>query len=278
MVEASLSKLMGVALRRDWTNGLIRGVVSDLDGVAYRGDEPIRGSVEAFRRWRDQGVPYAFVTNNSSKSARQFADKLSRIGIAATEEQIFTTVDATAALLKQRWPAGGRAFVVGEQPLRAAIDGAGFALTESDVDVVVLGFDYGLTYEKLRLATRAALAGAVVVATNPDALTPASDGYDPCVGVLIAAIAAAAPNSEKIVVGKPAPFLIERAVASLGVSKSATIMIGDQLATDIVAGQSAGLRSILLATDAPFNGQSGVTPDGVVDSLLDLVRSVAEHA
>ncbi len=254
----------------------IRGVISDLDGVVYRGEVPILASVEAFRRWRERGVPYAFVTNNSSKSAAQFAAKLSRLGVAVTEAQIFTAIGAATALLKQRWPQGGRAFVIGERALCVAVEEAGFALAHANPEVVVLGFDHELTYEKLRIATRAALAGAPVVATNPDALTPTPDGYDPCVGVLIAAISAAVPMAEMIVVGKPQPFMIEQAVASLGVSKSDTIMVGDQLDTDIVAGRRAGLRSVLLASDAPFNARSTTRPDGVVSSLLDLVESPLE--
>ncbi len=249
----------------------IRGVVSDLDGVVYRGEAPIASSVEAFRRWRDQGVPYVFVTNNSSLSASQFAEKLARMGVAVTREQIFTTIDASAALVRQRWPRGGRAYVIGERPLHEAVEDAGFTLAETGADVVVLGFDSNLTYDKLRIATRAALSGAPVIATNPDALTPAPDGYDPCVGMTIAAISAAVPEAEITIVGKPQPYMIEQAVALLGVAKTEVVMIGDQLATDIVAGQRAGLRSILFASDAPFNSAPATTPDGIVASLLDLV-------
>jgi 4-nitrophenyl phosphatase len=255
-----------------WTPRPIRGVVSDLDGVVYRGEAPIASSIEAFSRWRALGVPYAFVTNNSSLSASQFAEKLSRMGVAVTRAQIFTTIEASASLLRQRWPRGGCAFVIGERPLCEAVEDAGFTLAGADADVVILGFDCSLTYDKLRIATRAALGGAPVIATNPDALTPAPDGYDPCVGMTIAAICAAVPKAEIIVVGKPQPFMIEQAVALLGVAKTDAIMIGDQLATDIVAGQRAGLRSILLASDAPFNGASSTTPDGIVASLLDLVE------
>jgi HAD superfamily hydrolase (TIGR01450 family) len=258
-------------LQPAWSRGSIRGVVSDLDGVVYRGEAPIASSVEAFRRWRKQGVPYAFVTNNSSLSASQFAKKLSRMGVSVTRAQIFTTIEASAALLRQRWPRGGSAYVIGERPLIEAVKDADFTLVGADADVVVLGFDCSLTYDKLRVATRAVLGGAPVIATNPDALTPAPDGYDPCVGMTIAAISAAVPEAEIVVVGKPQPFMIEQAVALLGVAKTEAIMIGDQLATDIVAGQRAGLRSILLASDAPFNGVSTTTPDGIVASLLDLV-------
>jgi 4-nitrophenyl phosphatase len=259
-------------LQPSWSRGSIRGVVSDLDGVVYRGGAPIASSIEAFRRWREQGVPYAFVTNNSSLSASQFAEKLSCMGVAVTQAQIFTTIEASVALLRQRWPRGGRAYVIGEAPLCAAVGDAGFTLAGADADVVVIGFDCSLTYDKLRIATRAALGGAPVIATNPDVLTPAPDGYDPCVGMTIAAISAAVPDGEMIVVGKPQPFMIERAAALLGVEKCEAIMIGDQLATDIVAGQRAGLRSILLASDAPFNSTSTATPDGIVASLLDLME------
>ena len=138
------------------------------------------------------------------------------MGVAVTRAQIFTTIEASAALLRQRWPHGGRAYVIGERPLIEAVKDAGFTLAGADADVVVLGFDCNLTYDKLRIATRAVLGGAPVIATNPDALTPAPDGYDPCVGMTIAAISAAVPEAEIIVVGKPQPFMIEQAVALLG--------------------------------------------------------------
>src|ERR1700722_21026383 len=132
-------------LQPSWSRGSIRGVVSDLDGVVYRGEAPIASSIEVFRRWREQGVPYAFVTNNSSLSASQFAEKLSRMGVAVTKAQIFTTIDASAALLRQRWPRGGRAYVIGERPLVAAVEDAGFTLAGTGADVGVLGFDCNLT-------------------------------------------------------------------------------------------------------------------------------------
>src|SRR5258708_28387762 len=121
-------------LQPSWSRGSIRGVVSDLDGVVYRGEAPIASSIEAFRRWREQGVPYAFVTNNSSLSVSQFAEKLSRLGVAVTPAQIFTTIEASAALLRQRWPHGGRAYVIGERPLCEALEDTGFTLAGARAD------------------------------------------------------------------------------------------------------------------------------------------------
>jgi 4-nitrophenyl phosphatase len=254
----------------------IRGIISDLDGVAYRGDTPIADSVRAFRRWHEQGIPYAFVTNNSTMSAAQFAAKLSSIGIPAEPPQVFNTISAVTTLLQQRWPRTTPIFAIGERPLLEAIEESGFRLTAVDPEIVVIGFDAGFDYAKLRTAIRAALAGASVIATNPDVLTPVHDGYDPCVGAMMAAVTAAVPSVTPIVVGKPHPFLIEQALAYLGTARHETIMVGDQVATDIAAGQAAGLRSILLASDVPFNVVKSTVPDRVISSLLDLVDATSK--
>src|SRR5882757_2050869 len=253
----------------------IRGIISDLDGVAYRDDDPIASSVRAFRTWHERGVPYAFVTNNSTKSSAQFAAKLTGMGIPATAPQVFNTISAVTLLLQQRWPPGTPVFAIGEKPLLEALEQSGYQLTGMDAEVVVLGFDSELNYAKLRTAIRAALAGATVIATNPDVLTPVKDGYDPCVGVLTAAVAAAVPTAAPIVVGKPDPFMIEQALKHLGTRKEETVMIGDQISTDIVAGQSAGLRAILIASDVPFDAVEGVVPDLIISSLLDLVGAAS---
>jgi 4-nitrophenyl phosphatase len=259
----------------DRKGGAIRGVISDLDGVAYRGDVPIAEAVETFRAWHARGVPYAFVTNNATKSAAQFAAKLERMGIPAKPAQVFNAVSATAALMAQRWPRGTRVFAIGERPLFEAIEEQGFVHAGEEADVVVLGFDYELSYAKLRTAVRAALRGAPVIVTNPDVLTPADDGFEPCVGALAAAVTAAVPAAIPIVVGKPEPFMITQALAHLGTAASETIMIGDQVATDIIAGQRAGLRSFLVTTGMPFREVAGTTPDRIIASLKEIVDEVA---
>jgi 4-nitrophenyl phosphatase len=259
-------------------NAAIHGIISDLDGVAYCGEQPIPESVQAFRAWHARGVPYAFVTNNSTKSAAQFAAKLNGMGIPATAAQIFNTISATAALMLQRWRRGTSIFAIGEKPLFDALEEAGYRQAGEGAEVVILGFDSDLSYAKLRTAVRAALHGATVIVTNPDVLTPVNDGYDPCVGALAAAVTVAVPNAVPIIVGKPKPFMIEQALAYLGTKKSKTIMIGDQINTDIAAGQSAGLRSVLVASDVPFNAVAGITPDRTVSSLLDLVDGFAAEA
>ena len=252
----------------------IRGVISDLDGVLYRGSHAIPDSVQAFRTWHARGVPYAFVTNNATKSAVQFAAKLDAMGVPVVAAQVFNAISATAGLMRRRWPKGTRVFAIGETPLMEELEASGFTLAGDNAEVVVLGFDYALTYDKLRTAVRAALNGAAVVVTNPDTLTPADTGFEPCVGAIAAAVTAAVPSVVPIVVGKPQPYMVEEALAYIGTAKSETIMIGDQVATDIVAGQSAGLRSVLVTTGLPYVAVPSVTPDRVIASLLELVDDV----
>ena len=252
----------------------IHGVISDLDGVLYRGSRSIPDSVKAFQTWQARGVPYAFVTNNATKSAAQFAAKLAAMDVPVSAAQVFNAISATASLMRRRWRPGTRVFAIGETPLLEELEAGGFTLSGESAEIVVLGFDYALTYDKLRTAARAALNGAAIVVTNPDTLTPADSGFEPCVGVLAAAVTAAVPAAVPIIVGKPQPFMVEEALAYLATARSETIMIGDQIATDIVAGQSAGLRSVLVTTGLPYKAVAGVTPDRVVSSLLDLVDDV----
>lgn len=255
---------------RPCAEGELKGIISDLDGVAYRGDSAIPDAVEAFRRWRAAGIPYAFVTNNATRSAADFAAKLMRMGIITEPEHVFCAVSATASLLRRRWPGATTVFAIGEQPLFEALGEAGFTQAGENAEIVVLGFDRALTYDKLRTAVRAALGGAPVVVTNPDMLVPVEEGFEPCVGVLMAAVQAAVPDCRSIVVGKPEPAMIEEALGFLGTPRDGTIMIGDQVNTDIAAGKRAGLRSILVKTGVAASATAVFQPDRTVASLLEL--------
>jgi len=158
----------------------IRSIISHLDGVLYRGSRSIPESVQAFQTWHARDVPYAFVTNNATKSAAQFAARLVRMGVPATAAQVCSAISATASLMRRRWPVGTRVFAIGEKPLFEEFEVSGFALAGETAEIVVLGFDYALTYDELRTAVCAALNGAAVVVTNQDTLTPADIGLEPC--------------------------------------------------------------------------------------------------
>ena len=247
----------------------ISGIISDLDGVVYRGDEPIASAVAAFRRWHEAGVPYAFVTNNSTKDAAAFAAKLCGMGVPADAADVVTTSAATVATVKDRWPAGTGVYVIGAAALRKAILEAGFVLADEDAKVVVAGLDREFAYRKLKTAQKAILSGAGFLGTNPDKMLPSETGYEPGAGSILAAIEACSGKAPTIV-GKPQPTLIRMALARLGTAKSETLMIGDQVATDIAAGKAAGLPTLLVSTGVPESGPRSVEPDFVAEHLDEL--------
>lgn len=249
----------------------IRAVISDLDGVVYRGDTPIPGAVEAIAAWRARGIPYVFVTNNASRSPADFARKLNGMGVEIGPEGVLTASEAAVAHVAQGFAPGTPCFLIGEPVLSQMAEQAGLTLTESaEAGVVLLGFDYGLSYDKLRTAARALLGGAALVVTNPDILSPSETGAEPCVGATLAALLACAPETRPVIAGKPSPVLIHQALARLGTRPEETIMVGDQIVTDILAGQAAGLRSYLVTTGIPARPHPGTRPEACIASLLDL--------
>lgn len=252
----------------------ISGVIADLDGVVYRGDRPIDSAVEAFRRWDRAGIPYCFVTNNATRTPGAFADKLTGLGVRVSPAQVVTSPIATAQYMSERWAPGTPVFVLGSAALAAAVREAGFVIADRNAQVVVVGLDRDLTYGRLTNAVHAVLAGAVLIGTNGDLRLPVEDGgFDPGAGSILAAVAAAT-GTKPVIVGKPEPRMIEMALAQLGTAKAGTVMIGDQVCTDILAGRRAGLRTILVTTGVPRD--DAATPDRVVDSLLDLLDAPAE--
>ena len=249
----------------------ISGVISDLDGVVYRGADPIDSAVTTFQRWYREGVPYAFVTNNSTKTATEFAAKINGMGIVVEASQIITSAEVTAQMVAANHPAGSRVFVVGAPALRDAILSHGFTVANSAVDVVVVGLDQGFTYQTLALAQSALLAGAAFYGTNADRMLPNGAGFEPGAGSILNAIGTAS-GKVPVIIGKPGRQMIDVAVDRLGTTRDATLMIGDQIDTDIVAGHAAGLPTVLVLTGVPQTGPRQVQPDFEVANLTDIPK------
>ena len=247
----------------------ILGVIADLDGVVYRGETAIATAVEALARWREAGVPACYVTNNATRTPEAFAEKLTAMGVPTEPRGVITSPVATAAYIRERWPNGADVFVVGAPALAAAMEEVGCrVVTKGAAEVVVVGLDRSFTYEKLLMAAQAVLGGAVLIGTNADPQLPVEGTFEPGAGSILAAIATAS-RATPTVIGKPEPRMIAMALERLGTPKGSTVMIGDQTSTDIVAGQRAGLRSILVTTGVPVDTVTA-TPDRIVDSLLEL--------
>ena len=244
----------------------ISGIISDLDGVTYRGDDPIESAVAAFKAWDGAGLPYAFVTNNSTKSAEEFADKLNKMGIPAIAERIVTTSAVAAARLSQLLPAGARVMVIGAAALSKAVANCGFELADKEVSAVVAGLDRAFTFDKLAKAQTEIMGGATFIGTNPDHMLPRGSSFEPGAGSILQAIQTAS-GVQPIIIGKPQPDLVTMALKILGTPPETTFMLGDQVATDIVAGHLAGLQTILVRTGVKEKGPFAINPDFDVDTL-----------
>jgi len=222
-------------------------ILLDLDGVLYRWPEPIDGAAEAVRALRDAGKRIAFVTNNSSRTPAQVAERLASVGIDAKTEEVVTSALATATMLSER---GVRsAFVVGEEGLLEALGDARIRVVDAsapEVDVVVVGFDRGADYAKLKDASVLVQRGVPLVASNADASFPAPGGESwPGAGALLAAIETTTGTRGEVV-GKPEPPLFERALASAGGGRP--LVVGDRLDTDIAGAARLGWDSVLVLT------------------------------
>lgn len=253
----------------------LRGFLVDLDGVVYTGDEVIPGAPEFFELLRERGTPFLLITNNSSRRAEQFAEKLSGMGIPVRPEEILTSAQATAEFLATQAEPGSSAFVIGEEGLRSCLERAGFRLVDDpNADCVVVGLDRGLNYAKLTTAIRAVARGARFIGSNPDVSLPVEDGLIPGAGAIQAAITAAT-GIKPLIVGKPEPPMVEIGLRLLGRGPAETAMIGDRLDTDIAGGQRVGMVTILVLTGISTAAEAAAQPtppDYVLPDLTELGR------
>jgi 4-nitrophenyl phosphatase len=223
-----------------------KGYLIDLDGTMYRGKEVIKEAGDFVRRLKEKGLPYLFVTNNSSRRPEQVAEKLKTFGISAEKEQVFTTSMATAQFIADKKP-GSTAYVIGEEGIRSALEEKGIALQEEKPDFVVVGIDRGINYEKLALACLGVRNGAAFISTNGDIAIPTERGLLPGNGSLTSVVTVST-QTQPIFIGKPESIIMEQALEVLGVSKEETLMVGDNYDTDIKAGMNAGLDTLLVHT------------------------------
>ena len=243
----------------------------DLDGVMYRGSEPISGAPEAVARLRSLDKRLAFVTNNSSRTPEAVAATLTRVGIPADADEVVTSALVTADLLASRGIE--EAFVVGEDGIVDALRARGIRVVEGDpdrVDSVVVGLDRHLDYAKLTRAAILVERGAALVATNADASFPAPEGVWPGAGALLAAIETTAGVRAEVV-GKPHPPLLRAALDRAGGGRP--LLIGDRLDTDIAGAAALGWDSLLVLTGISTRGDlatASVAPTFVGDDLAAL--------
>ena len=255
----------------------------DLDGVIYRGDALLPGAAE-FVAWADaHGHKIVFVSNNSFATVAEVAGKLARLGAPRPEGRVVTAAQATAAVVATRFP-GGRVFALTNDAIAGVLRDAGLQTVWRDSedgptpDAVVVGLDRGVTYPRLRLALRAVLGGAAFYAVNRDPRLPVEDGFEPGTGSLVAAVEYSSGIRAEMIC-KPAPGILLQAMRLAGATPSETLVIGDGLDLDIVAGHAAGATTALVlsglnnAADAA-SATGDRRPEMVYDDLAALLAAV----
>ncbi|GAB6257226.1 TIGR01457 family HAD-type hydrolase [Peribacillus sp. N1] len=245
-----------------------KGYLIDLDGTMYRGTEQIAEAAGFINDLRKRDIPYLFVTNNSSRTPAQVADKLRSIGISTEDEQVFTTSMATANYIAEQ-KKDASVYVVGEEGIIEALKEKGMKLVEEHPDFLVMGIDRGINYEKLSKACLAVRNGAVFISTNGDIAIPTEQGLLPGNGS-VTSVVSVSTQVQPIFIGKPESVIVEQALRVLGVPKEETIMVGDNYDTDILAGINAGIDTLLVHTGVTTKErlkQYKEQPTHVVDTL-----------
>ena len=237
----------------------IRALIIDMDGVLWHGDQPISGLIDFFQTLREQQIRFILATNNASLTPEQYVNKLAKMGVTVTVNEILTSGMATALYLsKHEDPSTTRVFVVGEDGANEPLKKCGFHLTGlyelnndktpgKGANVVVCGKDQTLTWDKLATATLNIRAGAKFIGTNADTTLPTEYGITHGNGAILAALEIAT-GVKPTIIGKPEPIIYQQAMALLGTDTSETIAIGDRLETDILGAVRTGIRSLMVLT------------------------------
>ncbi|MHC1781545.1 MAG: HAD-IIA family hydrolase [Anaerolineaceae bacterium] len=243
----------------------------DMDGVLVRGRTMIPGADIFIGDLKSKGLEFLLLTNNSMYTTRDLAHRLSTMGLEIPAERIFTSAMATARFVQSQKP-GGTAFVVGESGLTQALHEVGYVMTDMAPDYVVLGEVKTYNIDTFTTAIRLIQKGALFVATNPDATGPDESGIVPACGALAALIEKASGRSP-FFIGKPNPLMMRSALRYLGVHSENTVMIGDRMDTDMVAGIMSGLETILVLTGSTKRDdirKFPYQPMSIVDSVAEI--------
>ncbi len=253
----------------------IRCFLLDMDGTFYLGNRLLPGALELIALFEQRGINYLFLTNNSSRTRKEYAEKIRRFGLDLPETRIFTSGEATAITLAGQKP-GATLYVVGTPALENEFLDHGFHLSEKDPDFAVLGFDTTLTYEKIWKLCDLVNAGVPYIATHPDINCPTETGFMPDIGAMMAMVEASTGKKPAVIVGKPYAPIVQALTAKLDLPVEALCMVGDRLYTDIALGKT-GLTTVLVLsgeTHPEDLAGSPFQPDFVMRDLSELVGAL----
>ncbi len=221
-----------------------KAFICDMDGVLYHGNNLLDGAREFIDWLQRENKKYLFLTNSSERSPRELQQKLERLGVTVSEEHFYTSAIATAKFLAAQHP-GCSAYTIGEAGLINALYQVGITMNDVNPDYVVVGETRTYGYEKIEKAVRLVFNGAKLIGTNPDMTSPMDVGIVPATKALLAPIELTT-RRDAYYVGKPNPLMMRQAVKILDESVDDTVIIGDRMDTDIVAGMESEIDTILV--------------------------------
>lgn len=245
-----------------------RAYCLDLDGTIYRGSEVVEEAAEFVERLQQQEIEPFYITNNASMTQQQLKDKLAGFGIIAKKEQIMSSAIAAAKYIK-RWYPGKTVYMIGSDGLDQALRQEGLGHVEKEADIVLIGLDRSLTYDKLATACLEVRKGAVFLSTNKDLAFPSEKGFLPGNGA-ITRLVSASTGIEPVFIGKPEVHMLEAIQHESGFEKSEMVMIGDNYDTDIQAGIRFGIDTIHVntgVTSTEIVGEKELLPTHMIENL-----------
>jgi 4-nitrophenyl phosphatase len=256
----------------------IKALIIDMDGVVWKADTPIGDLESTFKRIRERGLKFVFATNNSTKTSEQYMARLAKFGVEVEPWQVITSSQAVAHAVAQKFPAGIKVFMIGEDGIRLALEEKGFEIVSVEkaeqAEVFVMGIDREINFDKVAEGTLLVRNGIPFYGTNTDKTFPTPRGEIPGSGAWLSIITTAT-GVEPIIAGKPHPYLMDLSLEKLGVEKEEVLVVGDRLETDIAAGQKAGIPcALVLSGVSTLEEAKKWEPkiDVITDDLTSLVE------
>lgn len=252
----------------------VRCFLLDMDGTFYLGDRLIDGSLEFLDALARTGRTARFLTNNSSKSARVYTEKLARMGVPEVYRDVISSGHAAAHYCMAHFP-GKRCYLLGNPMLREEMLSMGLNVVDGECDYVLVAFDTTLDYAKMTRVCDEIRAGKPYIATHPDYNCPTETGFIPDMGAIMAFIEASTGRKADVILGKPYRGIVDEALARTGYQLHEMAMVGDRLYTDVATGVNHGMLGILvLSGEATMEDvkTSEVKPDLIFGRLSDMIE------
>ena len=264
----------------------IDGFIFDLDGTLFLGERALPGAEQTLAALRDMGKRILFLSNKPLESRQAYAQKLSRLGMRASEGEVITSAYVLARYLALNHPSLNY-YVIGEAYLKGELRSNGLHIVDelweqdamqvidpAGIDAVIVAFDRTLDYRKLNTAYQAVVRGARFFATNADKACPVEGGTIPDAGGTIACLEHITGRQLELLAGKPSPLILQTALERLDLPAERCLMTGDRLETDIRMGQAAGMHTALVLTGATRHDQALAAqppPDLILESIGELI-------